>query len=326
MEKQEQVVDDGGLQPVVVLPAPADHSRGRVAKRRQEHRRRSRSLRRGRQGRGRRGAPIVPVRPVRRPPAQPRPPTITQESLSTRPTAPAACVLPPRSCPCDRQGGPGPGSYDAHKVIPFSTRSSPRIVRPFKEGTEPAFLRRLVNTPGPAAYSPHGGIGARTESLPQRGATIASRLRPIGTESERHVQPGPADYAVTADVGSRGHAGASGFSFGSRPALKAEFKQTRFWTPGPGAYTPQPPPRGPCATLLGRTKELRDSDGPGPGAYNEPREMSKQKTGVTLKGRTYFAIPNKGQGPPPTNYDTRPPLPSPPRMLRSAKVPQTASA
>lgn len=278
---------------------------------------------------------IVPRRPTNsmprvRPPARP---LISATTLSTTPSAPAALIFPPRHDMAE-QTAPGPGSYNVEAHIPHVTKSSPRIFQPLKEWEDPPFLRNLARAPGPGAYD----VAQASQSVKAgtKAVSIARRPRQLTLAEERQrASPGPASYNMpAAGVGSRGAMGCAsrGFSFGGRPFHKANQKGTKWWTPGPGSYHPRPPLPVSSAPSFGGRRRCPGTGGadavPGPGAYNDPREMAAQWKsstanvsgkckGVTFSGRTTFYMPMKGQGPPSTNYDTRPALPAPTRRSKT---------
>eukprot|EP01062_Namystynia_karyoxenos_P037225 TRINITY_DN27117_c0_g1_i1.p2 TRINITY_DN27117_c0_g1~~TRINITY_DN27117_c0_g1_i1.p2 ORF type:complete len:418 (+),score=68.15 TRINITY_DN27117_c0_g1_i1:113-1255(+) len=326
MATEEVAPPSAGIQPVVVLPAEAaavaakrKQRRARAAARREEaHRREFRRIRHN-------TVNPLPRQVPPRPPAPPRVPPISLSTLSTRPSAPCARIIPPRGEAMNRQGGPGPGEYNSEQVVPYGCKAAPRIMRPVREQRDRPFLRPTGCAPGPGAYSPEptvvGALGAQSGVGPPRGAAIVGRPSEMtAAEAARgRRSPGPGSYAAENALGPRGRVGAAAYSFGGRPALRAEFKETRFLSPGPGAYMPQPPTRGTAVAMHWRFRPLCDSEGPGPGAYKDHGGMGSmggvcgKHRGPTLKWRTMWRMPQLGQGPPSTNYDTRPALASPRR-------------
>eukprot|EP00755_Sulcionema_specki_P024596 Sspe_Gene.81552::Locus_52400_Transcript_1_1_Confidence_1.000_Length_1060::g.81552::m.81552 len=221
-------------------------------------------------------------------------PPITLHVLSTKPRPPSYKIHFRSSDITQRWVTPGPGAY----TIPENrVKASPRFMAPVKRREGPDFLRKGMScSPGPAAYLPLGDSGRG------KGCSLSSRLE-IRDESNADA-PGPASYNIPSCFGHEGRA----WSMTGKGYHRAPYETT----PGPGAYHPTPPEMGSTrgVSFSSRWRPPSPPDGPGPGAY-EPKQPHGRPVGVTLKGRIPYNLPLKGQGPPSTYYNLRPPTKDP---------------
>ena len=213
-------------------------------------------------------------------------------ALSTMETSPAISLSSRHYVSDQATRTPGPGAYN---ISPVRNTVSPK----FKNAL-PKINYRRYSVPGPGAYSPcetKGGIPRGTSLSPKLPLKVSSRA------------PAPGTYNLPGCFASPG----AGFSFGgNRSTLSRKHDQPVCTTPGPGAYSTEPVTSTitPGFSLGGKWKSGKPLDEPGPGSYNpDVHSLSKSKVGVTIKGRLPLLEPMMGQGPPPNQYNVRPPAP-----------------